>query len=83
MEIAFNAIGLKISSENTFSDIAANADKNGEPSVLLRKCGQAPRALLEARRGTRSLVGVIRIGDGRDFAKRLPSGFSGALRAKN
>ncbi|MGI9054741.1 MAG: hypothetical protein ACR2F2_02940 [Pyrinomonadaceae bacterium] len=40
MEIAFNAIGLKISSENTFSDIAANADKNGEPSVLLRKCGK-------------------------------------------
>lgn len=40
MEIAFNAIGLKISNENTFSDIAANADKNGESSILLRKSGK-------------------------------------------
>ena len=40
MEIAFNAIGLKISNENTFSDIAASADRNGESSVLLRKSGK-------------------------------------------
>lgn len=39
MEIAFNAIGLKISNENTFSDIVASADRNGESSVLLRKSG--------------------------------------------
>lgn len=39
MEIAFNAIGLEISTEDAVNFLAANADKNGESSVLLRKSG--------------------------------------------
>ena len=39
MEIAFNAIGLEISGENAFDDLAVNAGKNGEASTSLRKSG--------------------------------------------
>lgn len=39
MEVAFNAIGLNISNENAYSNIAAEADRQGESSVLLRKSG--------------------------------------------
>jgi hypothetical protein len=39
MEIAFDAIGLEVSSETAFNNLVEDAEKRGEASTLPRKSG--------------------------------------------
>jgi hypothetical protein len=82
MEI-FNAIGLEIPKGKTIKRFSRRC-RTARRSLAFDALGRHDsRVLLAHRFWTRSLDDALRIGDGRSFSRRLPTGFSRSLHAES